>query len=155
MGKRIDIKERLEKYSIPEPNSGCYLWVGRYSRDGYGQVYYKGTQARAHRVAYLEHKEDIPEGTQVCHACDVPICINPSHLFLGTHKVNHEDCTRKGRRPYGDRAGSRKLSSRDIPKIKKLWNKGFYQQEIADMYGVHQTAISRILLGKTWSHANA
>lgn len=78
---------------------GCWLWQGATDgRRGYGSVRHEGRTRRAHKVAWeLANQKAVPNGMDVCHSCDTPACINPSHLFLGTRQQNMEDCSRKGR----------------------------------------------------------
>ena len=89
-----------EKY-IPEPNSGCWLWLGSVTK-GYGKMGVKiernlFSTMYAHQVSYVLHKGEIPHGMSVCHTCDTPICVNPDHLWLGTTKDNLQDMKRKDR----------------------------------------------------------
>ena len=79
-----------------EPNTGCWLWDGRDIK-GYGAVSVANKSKLAHRVSYEYHKGPIPDGMFVLHKCDMPLCINPEHLFLGTHAENMADMKRKGR----------------------------------------------------------
>lgn len=85
----------LDKLS-PEPNTGCWLWLGFENR-GYGYVWFDGNARRVHRIIYDLLREPIPEGMSVLHGCDVPLCCNPDHLFLGTQRDNMDDCRHKGR----------------------------------------------------------
>ena len=80
----------------PEPNTGCWLWNGPYV-DRYGGW---GRHDYAHRKSYRMHKGYL-EDLQVLHKCDIPICVNPAHLFLGTQYDNMADMTQKGRRKSG------------------------------------------------------
>ena len=105
-------RERLAKSlsdnSIPEPNSGCLLWIGAVKPGGYGNLGIKpeGRTYIAHRAAYEVAYGTIPTGLKVLHKCDNPPCINPLHLFLGTQLDNIRDCVSKGRhvsRRKGDR----------------------------------------------------
>jgi HNH endonuclease len=82
---------------IPEPNSGCWLWDGAVTNDGYGQVRINNRNFRVHRLAWEQANGLIPEGLSVLHKCDVPSCCNPDHLFLGTQLDNVTDMRTKRR----------------------------------------------------------
>lgn len=91
------LKARIEAYSIPEPNSGCWLWLARVSPNGYGSTNVDGRDTGAHRASYLAFNGPIPSGLHVLHRCDVPLCVNPDHLWLGTNADNVRDMVAKGR----------------------------------------------------------
>lgn len=83
---------------IPEPNSGCWLWEGPVNEFGYGVFEHNGKKThRAHRLSLMLKTDHIGTGLLACHSCDNPFCINPDHLFWGTHKDNMMDASRKGR----------------------------------------------------------
>jgi hypothetical protein len=96
--------KRLFDNSVPVPESGCLLWVGNTTPNGYGQMTIGGKKIQVHRLSYEINGGDIPDGMLVCHHCDVRSCINPNHLFLGTHKDNTQDMMKKGRHRYGTKA---------------------------------------------------
>lgn len=88
-----------------EPNTGCWLWPGtvraRKGKDksvGYGVTKYLGALVKAHRLSFQLHKGPIPLGGHVLHKCDVPLCVNPDHLYVGDHATNMLDVKRRGRR---------------------------------------------------------
>lgn len=76
----------------------CILWEGKTRSQGrYGYLYFKGKTISAHRHAWELINGSIPNGMIICHKCDVSLCVNPNHMFLGTHKDNMQDCKKKGR----------------------------------------------------------
>lgn len=102
------MKRLIDKFFakiFPEPNSGCHLWSGAADGCGYGVLstpYRKHLgECKAHRLAYFLHNGEHPGEKHVLHKCDNPYCVNPEHLFLGTHSDNMRDCSRKGRMVRG------------------------------------------------------
>ncbi len=95
-------RERFEAMIYPDPNSGCFIFVGGVNGSGYGCFAFhvecgKKVTKTAHRVAWEFANGPIPPGLHVCHKCDTPCCANPDHLFLGTHEENQIDKAKKGR----------------------------------------------------------
>ena len=90
-------KVRFYDRICPEPNTGCWLWIGAPDSFGYGQIEINGASYRTHRLSWMIHRGEITKGLVVCHRCDTPACVNPDHLFLGTHGDNVRDMHKKGR----------------------------------------------------------
>lgn len=90
--------ERLLKKT--DKTSGCWLWRGASVPRGYGVIYFNGRQTYTHRVSYELHVGPIPDGLFVLHRCDVPACVNPDHLFIGSAADNVADMMAKGRHRF-------------------------------------------------------
>jgi hypothetical protein len=135
-----------KKYDV-DPVSGCWLWRLHVNACGYGTIRSMG-QWLAHRVSWMIHRGPIPQGVDVCHSCDVPRCVNPDHLWLGSHLDNMRDMDRKGRCLRG---GPIKLTADDVDAIRAMRVFGTSQQFVADRFGVSQVMISRIWRYKNWT----
>ena len=85
---RPSLRERFEEKYIPEPNSGCWLWLGALCNGGYGNIRNQGFIKSAHRISYEMYKGIIPEGLHLDHLCRVRCCVNPNHLEPVTRKEN-------------------------------------------------------------------
>lgn len=131
----------------------CWRWLGATRSRGYGQFRYKGEVFYSHRVAWeLANSQEIPEGLVVRHACDNPICVNPSHLLIGTQKDNTRDIYERGRdrHPRGSDAGRSVLSEDDVWEIRRLRQSGVAVSSIASRFGVHIQSVWGILSGRSW-----
>lgn len=171
--------ERLWKYVIPEPNSGCWLWTGAVtpSPNGAlrGQIALGGKHMLAHRAAYTLYKGSIPDGLMICHKCDNPLCVNPDHLYAGTHADNMADM--KNRKRYfaakdrdrcvaigaalgstndwsvGESNGRAVLTKVDVSAIRSALAVGAKKKVLAREYGVSDRTIRRIAAGDIWIEA--
>ena len=151
---KLDLKERFAaRYIVAK--SGCWLWTGRINPNGYGVITHHRETFYAHRVAYELLRGPIPKGLNVCHHCDVKACVNPEHLFIGTHQQNTADMISKGR--HGWRFGTpwQKLNATDGERICDLRRMGHTQQEVADLIGVTRSLISLIENGRVKHSATA
>ena len=142
--------------TIPEPNSGCLLWTLSYMPSGYGQAKWEGKGNNAHRISWELNCGPIPNGLHVLHKCDVRGCVNPAHLFLGTHQDNMADRDAKGRqhRPKGELQGGHKLTEAAAREI--LAEPGpvtlARAAELAAKHGIGWSHIYRVRRGERWSH---
>ena len=146
-----DYLSRFEEKFIPEPNSGCWLWTASQSGHGYGYFFMDGRGTRAHRAAWILYQGEIPNDLCVLHKCDNPQCVNPDHLWLGSHAENMIDRGKKARSARGVRVNTTKLSIDDVKKVRALLKKGINCTAIARSFGVSTTAIHAIRNRRTWA----
>lgn len=153
----MHIADRFMTHVQCEPNSGCWLWDGVTNDRGYGVTERRSYgEAKAHRAAWRLFIGPMDRGICVLHKCDVPSCVNPDHLFLGTRLENSKDMVRKGRSLKGRKKpptvkGS-KLTIDQVSEIKKdRLISGEKMKSIGVRYGVTEATISRILNNKMWS----
>ena len=132
---------------------GCWLWTaGKYGQYGYGGFWWMGRTHTAHGVSWVLHCGPIPSGLSILHRCDIPLCVNPSHLFVGTRKDNLQDANNKGRWPsYGVSNGSAKLDRDRVEQIRFLFCSGASLRALAKQFGVHHRTIFKIVHGKLWT----
>jgi hypothetical protein len=160
MGTWPPIEERfwpkVDKTSSP---NGCWIWQGKTKVSGYGQIYYNGKFWVTHRLSYALLKGEIPEGKEVCHNCpggDNRLCVNPDHLWTGTHKENMQDRNRKGRSKgefgLGEAHINAKLTKEKVIEIRTLVAQGVSYVELAEVYKVSPTAIFLAYKRITWKH---
>lgn len=145
-GQLHPARGHLERLSIPEPMSGCWLWLGAVSRTGYARF-----TDGAHRIAWEAYRGAIPNGLHVLHRCDNRLCVNPEHLFLGTNADNVADKVAKGRqgRTVGTDHPAAKLSE-DSVRLIYSDNRPF--SAIAAAFGVTKGTVIGIKNGSSWVH---
>lgn len=140
---------------VPMGAHGCWEWQGSTAKGcgGYGVFEHRRVRYFAHRAAYFLKTRRQPH-LCVCHHCDNPRCVRPSHLFLGSRTDNAADRDRKGRGVYlrGNASGMAKLRAVQIPQIRSLLADGVSLAEIGTRFGVHGETIGAIRDGKTWRH---
>ena len=133
-----------------QKTESCWPWIGARHRNGYGAMNYSGRIMRVHRISWLINNGAIPEGKQILHTCDNPLCVNPDHLFVGTNSDNMADKVRKGRQAKGENQGSSKLQENSVREIRQKYQQGISQRELAKQYNVSTPAISQIVTKKCW-----
>lgn len=142
------LETALNKYE-PITETGCWIWMGYVSDQGYGRIHYKGKFSHATRFFYEHHNGEIPEGLFVRHKCDNPTCVNPEHLELGTQKQNQEDMVRRNRQSKGEDRHSAILTESQAKEIK---NSSDRTTDLAHRYNVSLSAICDIRKNRTWRH---
>jgi len=131
------------------PCDGCWPWIGATNQAGYGQIRTYPGAVSAHRLSYEIHKGRIPEGLIVCHTCDNPNCVNPAHLYAGTHKDNARDCIDRGRRAksgtYAPHTRVGKLTDDQVRAIRlddrPVW-------KVAGDHGVSEVTVYNVKAGR-------
>lgn len=143
MNINIEIIERFhEKWTLS--SNGCWEWIAAQAGPmGYGSIKIPNTrkQVYAHRLSYMIHYGPIGDGEYICHSCDNPLCVKPSHLFPGSIKDNLCDMKAKGRHLYGARNGQAKLTDEKVRQIHRLHAEGLSMGKIGKSCGVTQTTI--------------
>ena len=131
--------------------TGCWLVTSHRPRGGgYIPICRDGVIRYLHRVMYEQAAGLIPSGMNVLHKCDLPECINPSHLFLGTQADNVRDMTRKGR--HGDVTGEKNPSAKlTAEQVREIRRDNRTLMPIAEKYNVTMATISDVKRRETWS----
>lgn len=131
--------------------NGCWMWSGAKERWGYGRFYIGNRSEGAHRASWMLHRGAIPNGLIVCHRCDTPACVNPDHLFCGTHADNNSDRSLKLRShaPFGKGGRKRKLT---VEQVEVIRSDNRSCAELARLFGIHPNTVSKIRLNRTWKH---
>jgi hypothetical protein len=151
----------------------CWIWQDKLDKDGYGKIWIRGRNERAHRFIYEQTYGPLPPDHFACHTCDVPYCVNPEHLFAGTQLDNVHDAIAKGRWNYEKRDSAKytrgaankmtKLTEEQVREIRRVYkprrpgrraqseiNENPTFVELAQRYGVTKGAISGAVKGLTW-----
>jgi hypothetical protein len=155
-GQFIPLKERLLQAMTVDGN-GCWICDLGGKSNPYGKVKLNGTRIAVpnHRASWMVYRGPIPDGMCVLHRCDTPKCINPDHLFIGSHADNASDRDAKGRAAdrRGEKCATAYLRTEQVLEIRSLWDAGFYtQKEIGEMFGTSEDNVGCIVHRKTWKH---
>lgn len=124
---------------------GCWEWTGAKTPKGYGKFSVDNKLMYAHRFSYIHHCNSYIGDRLVCHRCDNPSCVNPSHLFVGTPADNSRDMVEKKRGHGG------KLTDSEIEDIVQRKLSGEKGNHIARAYGISEALVSMIHAGKRYS----
>lgn len=154
------VKIRIAGMVIVDEKSGCWLWQGAVNRGGYGRINVGSRRnstrkvTSAHRASYQEYVGEIPDGMEVCHVCDVRLCCNPAHLFVGTRQDNIDDRQAKGRNINlrGTQQRTAKLTETAVLDARKMRLSGASFGQIARHYGINKKTAMQAVKGVRWSH---
>ena len=151
--KGRSVEQRFLDFAYPEPNSGCWIWVGHCTTSGYGRFNIgSGHFVQAHRFSWeMANKAQIPADLLACHKCDVRCCVNPDHIFIGTYSDNANDMHAKGRNntPRGERHARARLTEMDVKAIRADQRP---LDEIGRQYGFDKQYVWKIKRGWHWRH---
>lgn len=150
----LPMKDRFWEKVDVRSESECWNWKAFIHPSGYGMFAINRKMYGAHRIAWELVNGKIPDGICVCHTCDNRICVNPSHLFLGSIKDNVDDRDNKnrGKVPHYD-GGNRfnsKLTREDVLMIREMSKTGNSQRTIAEKFGLSGSYVSKIVSGKSF-----
>ncbi len=113
------LQEVFNKYCNKKNDNECWPWNGLISKQGYGRLIHKKKEYKAHRVAYELRNGIVDVEIFICHSCDNTRCVNPAHLWPGTHQDNMTDMLKKRRKQHGELCWNAKLSNELVKRIRK------------------------------------
>lgn len=150
--------QRFWKYVAK--SSGCWTWSGARHGCGYGQLSVRGVPFLAHRISFEIAHGPIPPGLSVLHRCDIKLCVNPEHLFLGDDSVNQVDALSKGKHAsqthpecfQGEGNSQARITAEQVREIRTLFSEGVSQRSIAQQFGFSYSAIRGIVKRSRWKH---
>ena len=145
-----ELEDRLTRLGWVVTAQGCWEWSRSSTAAGYGILRIKGKTILAHRASHELWVGPIPDAYYVCHSCDNPPCMNPSHLFTGTPSENNLDASSKGKNIRSLNPGSR-LTDDQVRDIRRHLKAGVVQRRLAEKYGVSPQTITNIKQGKQWT----
>jgi len=137
--------ERILDRVQMDPNGGCWFWEGGIKGGGYGAIRDNGGTS-AHRASYKAFIGPVPEGMVVCHRCDVKLCVNPDHLWIGTQSANMVDMVRKRR------GNSVNLTESEVLSMRAEYDAGGVGRDIARRSRVPLSTAMKAITRKTWRH---
>ena len=137
---------------VEDKKTGCLNWTGSKNQAGYGTLRKKGVDHYTHRFAYELKVGEIPKGKFVCHKCDNKKCCNPKHLFLGSHKDNMADMTKKHRQAVEEKNGNSKVTKVQVKQIRKLNKLNVSICKIAETFSISRSQVYNIIKKISWKN---
>lgn len=147
--------EEMRFWGRVKKTETCWMWLGAVKGNGYGAANCRADKnVSAHRYSWLLAHGPVPEGMNVLHRCDVRLCVNPAHLFVGTQGENMRDMRSKGRSGcQGERNWSAKLTAQDVLTLRQSPPDSYEEvKELARKYGCKPSSINNAISGRTWKH---
>lgn len=148
-------KQRICTKTKIDPETGCWIWEGRVTTNGYHRSTFARKNWYVHRMSYVLYVGEIPRGFDVCHKCDNRRCCNPAHLFVGTRLDNMADAVSKGRQAKGEKHPWTKIRRDDVYEILKLRKLGMTLKAIAALYNVTGCTIGNAIKLRTFESREA
>lgn len=162
----MSLEKRFFAKADKNCDNGCWNWTGAIANK-YGYMLCEGKIRRATHVSLKLVGIEVPRGMCACHKCDNPLCVNPEHLFVGTHSENMLDARSKGRlgqqrhpekyghgKPpvmKGEANPASKLTKEQVLSIREKYASGCKQIPLAKEFGVTQALISLIVRRQKWA----
>jgi len=140
--------------NIKKNENGCWEWTGGLSARGYASMHYEGKRTPLHRLSYILFRGPIPNDKLACHTCDNKKCINPDHIYIGTHKTNFRDAKERNRlrTRRGSAHPSSKLNEDKVRFIRFHYQNGFDIREMSSFFGVTKSILYQTAKGQRWKH---
>lgn len=154
-GRNICCSTKCKLLYYIKIENGCWIWQGSIAGD-YGKIREKDKHYSTHRMSYTLFKGEVPKDKWVCHSCDVPLCINPEHLFLGSPSDNMRDAINKNRVPhfFGEKNHFSKFTNDQTQEMRKLKNEGFTYKRLSKIFNCSVTHLVNILKNRCRKEKN-
>ncbi len=139
---------------VEKQGDGCWNWIAAKTPAGYGMFQVGvGVTRRAHRVAWMLTHGDIPKGIFCLHHCDNRLCVNPEHLYLGTHQDNMNDMAARERAPRGEKHHKSKMTAEKVIELRQQYANGEgTMEQLGLIYGINKASARQIIREIWWRH---
>jgi hypothetical protein len=153
---RFSLQKRIPQFwarvKVTANSDRCWEWTGYCLKSGHGVTSRKAEVMLAHRFAWFITHGEVPSGLHVLHSCDNPPCVNPNHLFLGTHQDNVADMVSKGRQQRGERCHLSKYTEDVVRLLKERLRSGWTVRKCSEVMGIPYNTVGAINRGYSWKH---
>jgi len=152
----IGLEKRFWKYTDRRSSSECWNWTGPLLNSGYSQLGVgsesNGTRAvrMGHRISWLIHFGEVPEEKMVLHKCDNRKCVNPNHLYLGTHKENMQDAYNRMTMSRGEQHHNAKLTKEKVIELRNRYADGESIRSLSRSFKLDRATVKAAAIRKTW-----